>query len=150
METGFPLEVSSPASKSPISVLSWFMGNYLRGGRENSAATASPLDRDSSHISGYYWTRISNFDAAVSWLVGVSDGGRDNTFCRPGLALLILCSYCAHTDLPMTSYPACTTTSTSRVSSLTQFHTPLPLLSTPPLCIYRGLRAIQNRQSSHT
>ena len=70
--------------------------------------------------------------------------------CRPGLALLILYSYCAHTDLPMTSYPACTTTSTSHVSSLTQFHTPLPLLSTPPLCIYRGLRAIQNRQSSHT
>ena len=72
--------------------------------------------------------------------------------CRPGLALLILCSYCAHTDLPMTSYPACTTTSTSRVSSLTQFHTLLPLLSIPPLCIYRdrGLRAIQNRQSSYT
>ena len=60
------------------------------------------------------------------------------------------CLFCAHTDLPMTSYPACTTTSTSRVSPLTQFHTPLPLLSTPLLCIYRGLRAIQNRQSSHT
>ena len=56
----------------------------------------------------------------------------------------------AYDNRYITSYPACTTTSTSCVSPLTQFHTPLPLLSTPPLCIYRGLRAIQNRQSSHT
>ena len=36
------------------------------------------------------------------------------------------CLFCPHTDLPMTFYSACTTTSTSRVAPLTQFHTPLP------------------------
>ena len=60
------------------------------------------------------------------------------------------CLFCSDTDRPMTLYPACTTPSTSRVTPLTQLHIPLPLLSTPPLCIYRGLKAIQNRQSSHT
>ena len=36
----------------------------------------------------------------------------------------------------MTSYPACTTTGTNRVTPLTQVPTPLPLFPTPSLCIY--------------
>ena len=40
--------------------------------------------------------------------------------------------------------------STSRVTPLTQLHTPLPVLSTPSLYINRSLRTIQNRQSSYT
>ena len=60
------------------------------------------------------------------------------------------CLFCHDADRPMTLYPAYTNPQYQSCNPLTQWHTPLPLLSTPLSCINRSLRTIQNRQSSHT
>ena len=68
------------------------------------------------------------------------------SFCRPGSALPILPSYWPSYDVLLCmyyhQYQSC--------STLDSIPYTASLLSTPPLCIYRGLRAIQNRQSFHT
>ena len=58
--------------------------------------------------------------------------------CRPGPDPLILFL------MPATYHPLF-----QLCNALFQLHTPLPLFPTSSSCIYRGLRATQNRQSPH-